>query len=502
VGFKLAEMFVDITANDKPAMAGLNRVQGAFMGLGSKLVALGAAIGGGAFFAKAIQGASDLAETTSKVNTVFGDSAGIVTGYADRMAKDFGLTKQPLLDAASIFGLMAKGAGFAQEDAAGFSTTMAQLAADSASFYNVPLDVALEKIRSGLSGEAEPLRAFGVFLSDAAIQAKAAEMGLVGLNGKLSEGQKIAARAAVIQEQLATASGDLARTANGTANQQRKALGDLENATIEFGAAVMPIYTGFLQAASEAIGGVNRWLQSNVDGINTWAQEVGGWLSAVGVMFRNWETTVAIVGVTIGGYLTNIQEMFAWVMGAIGQYGEWFANNWTAVIHDALNAVWTIFQNVFTNIKNLVGAAWEYITNPAGGFHFEFTPILDGFKATMEQLPEIAGPVLSDVQHDIDRLTMKMSDAEVARAETAAGIAANGAAAPAIAAATGEATGAAAAQQARTSSLESFASSLITGAFGKDKIAKDQLAVQRETRDILKAGALGGAAGLTVGVAG
>lgn len=498
MGFRLAELFVDITANDKPAINAMGRVQGAFAGLGSKLLALGAAIGGGAFLGKAIQGASNLAETQSKVNTVFGDSAGIVTGFADDMAKQFGLTKQPLLDAASIFGLMAKGAGFAEKEAAGFSTSMAGLAADASSFYNVPLDVALEKIRAGLSGEAEPLRAFGVFLSDAAMQAKAAEMGMGGLNGKLTEGQKIAVRAALIQEQLATANGDLARTAQGTANQQRKALGDVENATIAFGAAVMPIYTGFLQAASEAIGGVNSWLQSNADGINTWAQEIGGWLSAVGVMFRNWGITTEIVSVTIGGYLTNIEEWFAWVMGAIGQYGEWFANNWTRVIHDALNAVWTIFQNVFTNIKNLVKASWDYITNPAGGFNFQPTGILDGFKATMDKLPEIAGPALSSVQDQVDQLTMKMSDAEVARAETKAGIAGQQAAGMAIPGGGAAVAGGEAAQQARTTSLESFASNLITGAFGKDKIAKDQLAVQKETRDILKAGGLGGAAALGI----
>ena len=52
-------------------------------------------------------------------------------------------------------------------------TSLRPLAADLASFNNIDPTEALDKLRSGLVGEAEPLRSVGVLLNEAAVQAKA-----------------------------------------------------------------------------------------------------------------------------------------------------------------------------------------------------------------------------------------------------------------------------------------------------------------------------------------
>ncbi|MDG6746336.1 SDR family NAD(P)-dependent oxidoreductase, partial [Staphylococcus aureus] len=68
-------------------------------------------------------------------------------------------------------------------------------------------DEAIGKIRSGLSGESEPLRDFGVFLTEAAVKAKALELGMIKVGEELTEQGKIMARAILIQEGLADANG-------------------------------------------------------------------------------------------------------------------------------------------------------------------------------------------------------------------------------------------------------------------------------------------------------
>lgn len=476
--FKLAELFVQIGADDRQLKKGLSDVHAMLGGAATKLAALAGGIGAGAFFYKAVQGASNLQETLSKVGVVFGQSASEVEKMASQMAKDFGMPKNEMLDAASIFGLMAQGAGLAQDASAGFSNQMTKLAADAASFYNVPITDALQKIRSGLSGEAEPLRAFGVFLSEAAMQAKAAEMGIGGLHGKLNEGEKILVRQQLITEGLAKAQGDLARTSQGTANQQRKLMGDLTNGMAEFGAAVMPIWNGVLDAAVSALSGINGWLTESKDGITTWASTIGGYLAAAGVLFRNWDIAVQITAISFGEKMINMEEMVSWFVDSATQYATWFANNWYNVIYDALNAVYTAFQNIFTNIVNLAQASYNYITNPAGGFNFQFTGLLDGFKSTMEQLPEIAKPHLTSLQNQIDELTTKMGDAEVARVEGATALAAS-AATGAVARASAVATpGGGKETKSTTMGLEEFAKSLQAGVFG-DKTAQESLAAQK-----------------------
>src|SRR3546814_8984316 len=84
--------------------------------------------------------------------------------------------------------------------AAEMSQIFAQLAQDLGSFYNVDTETAIQKLRSGLSGESEPLRDFGVFLTEANVKAKALEIGLTGVGEELTEQEKILARNQLVLE--------------------------------------------------------------------------------------------------------------------------------------------------------------------------------------------------------------------------------------------------------------------------------------------------------------
>src|SRR3970040_1753858 len=58
-------------------------------------------------------------------------------------------------------------------------------AEDARSHFNPDVNDALAAIQAGLRGEADPLERFGVRLSQAAVKAKALEMGLVGATGEM-----------------------------------------------------------------------------------------------------------------------------------------------------------------------------------------------------------------------------------------------------------------------------------------------------------------------------
>ena len=256
--FKLAELFVDITANPSKMDAGLAAAKtklgaalAAMKGMAaaassSMLPLLGIAIGAEAF-RKGITGASDLAETMSKVEVVFGEASGQVTSFGDHMATTFGSNKKELLDAAAGFGLIAKGAGFSKEAAAGMSVEMARLADDASSFYNVPLEEALGKIKSALVGESEPIRSFGVLLNESAMKSEALKLGLKAVGGELTESQKVMARASLIQKGLSDATGDHARTSGGFANQLRELQGRLMELAVALGSVVLPVLNMMLR---------------------------------------------------------------------------------------------------------------------------------------------------------------------------------------------------------------------------------------------------------------
>lgn len=226
---------------------GFDRMAGGaarFVKLGVGAAARSAAVGVGILVSAATVGsykmlnmASDAAETASAFGTVFKGVSGDVAGYVDRMNKRFGITTAELQTAATTFGVFGKAAGVAKGDLGGFTKDLVGAGLDLASFYNADPTEVFQALRSGLAGEAEPLRQFGIFLSDAAMKSKAATM---GLTGELTESQKVMVRQAIIMESLGDAQGDMARTSDGLANKTKALKGRLTEAGTAIGTALLP----------------------------------------------------------------------------------------------------------------------------------------------------------------------------------------------------------------------------------------------------------------------
>jgi hypothetical protein len=281
---KLTDCYVEISAHDGKLMQGLAATRGKLEGWAREagsalkgmtdgvgglaaaggpigLVAGGvAAIGAAAvaagvattsFLIECGNKAGDLAEAINKVEVAFGDSAGVVKDFAQEAADRFGLVKKDTLDAAGAIGLMAQGAGMGQAEAARFSTSLTMLAADMTSLYNVPLPEMLLKLQSGLAGESEPLRRFGINLLESAVEARAVELGLAKAGEAVSDYAKIVARADLIFKGAQPAHGDLENTQDSLANRKRKLAGDWENFQTDIGAALIDPMSDALQLVNE-----------------------------------------------------------------------------------------------------------------------------------------------------------------------------------------------------------------------------------------------------------
>lgn len=225
-----------------------------------KLVVAAAAFVGiqqlGSFVSGAIKNFSALEESTSKANVVFGDFANTIFDFTANAPEQLGSTSAAAIEAASSVGNLFLSIGLGQQAAADMSVEIVQLGTDLASFNNITVDEALEKLRSGLVGETEPLRTLGVLLSEAAVNAKGFELGLGGVSGKLSEAEKVQARFAIIMEQTATAQGDFARTADGIANSQRSVTAAFEEFKAKIGEALAPLFGALLDQAPALIAGL------------------------------------------------------------------------------------------------------------------------------------------------------------------------------------------------------------------------------------------------------
>lgn len=198
----------------------------------------------------AIKAASNMEESLSKVNVVFGKGAREVEKFATGAARNLGQSKQAVLEAAGVFGTFGKAAGLAGTDLATFSNDFTTLATDLASFNNTTPEEAVQAIGAALRGEAEPLRRYGVLLNDATLKQEAMTLGIYDGKGALTAQQKILAAQSAIYKQTNDAQGDFMRTSDGLANSTRTLAATFENLKAKFGAA-------FIEQAKTATANIN-----------------------------------------------------------------------------------------------------------------------------------------------------------------------------------------------------------------------------------------------------
>lgn len=271
---------------------------------------------------KSVQSASNLEEQVNKTNVVFGDSAAEIQAWSRTTASAFGISRRAALEAAGGFGQMFQSAGLNEQLSAKMSQSITELGSDLASFNNIDPTEMLDKLRSGLAGEAEPLRRFGIFISEASVKAEAYRVGIAKVGEELTDQQKVQARYSLILSQTSKAQGDFARTSDSLANAQRRVRAQLEDAAAGIGQKVLPIvadaadkFAGFIDEFSKARG-VEAKFEVVVDGLQNIGRDIFEKVREA-VSQIDWDAAVTSVREGLLRAVTRIGE----VLGSI-DYGE------------------------------------------------------------------------------------------------------------------------------------------------------------------------------------
>lgn len=337
------------------------------------LAAAAAGLGALDFFKGAISGASDLNESTTKIQAIFGDATGAVQKFASGGAKALGQTKLDVLNAASTFGTFGKAAGLAGPDLAKFSTGFAGLSTDLASFYNTDPAQATEAIGAALRGESEPIRAYGVLLDEATLKAEAMNLGLLkpvknkdaiiaaqtkvtlaqraynkavkdhgkdsgealtaqvnltsssaalkkatdGTIPPLTQQQKVLAAQSAIYKQTKDAQGDFGRTSGGLANQQRILSATFKDFQTQIGTYLLPIMLKVVATGGKLLG----WIQANIPAVVA----IGGAILTLTAITMAYNASLAITAA--GGLTSYLKATKVAQMGAKAfAISQWLVN--------------------------------------------------------------------------------------------------------------------------------------------------------------------------------
>ena len=205
------------------------------------------------FSLSAIQAASSAQEAAGAFGTTFGGAAEQLNKQLAENANLFGLTTAEAQQLISVFGSVAQGIGFTQQESADLSSELFNLAGDIASFNNITAGAApvLQAFRSALVGEREALKTYGIAITEAEVQTKAFEQTGKNSADALTRQEKALATSALIFERASVQQGNAAREASGFAAQTLIARSATQELREELGEELLPAAGEVLRVFNE-----------------------------------------------------------------------------------------------------------------------------------------------------------------------------------------------------------------------------------------------------------
>jgi hypothetical protein len=315
-------------------------------GMTSGLAALGVGAGIGGILFGSIKKAMNAQESENLVKESFGPMLKAAEEWSKGLRKELGLNEYEVRQFAATFNVMLGSMGLAEQKAFDMSKGLTQLAYDMASFYNLDPAEAFQKLQSGISGEAEPLKRLGILVNETTVKAYALANGIGTVTGgiegnaralvlaskeyeqnkqkilaskksanekqiavekltfayeknieklkdtktELSENDKVLARYGLIMQSTAKAQGDMARTKGSLTNQIRIFKSQIDQSMITLGTKFIPMVT-------EVVGKFTKWMDLNADKYITSIGNGFDWV----VQHKDglWMTAKAVMGIAL-----------------------------------------------------------------------------------------------------------------------------------------------------------------------------------------------------------
>jgi hypothetical protein len=195
----------------------------------------------------AIDISSSLTEVENVVRTTFGNYEKLIQDFSKTSIQDFGMSELTAKQVASRFQAMGTAMGFSQGKMADMSLQLTKLTADMASFYDMEQSDVARNLQAVFTGETEPLRKYGLDLTQATLKEWAMKQGLDADISSMTQAEKTMLRYQYVMANTAAAPGDFARTSDTWANQIRILKQSFEQLAAIIGGALINAFKPFVR---------------------------------------------------------------------------------------------------------------------------------------------------------------------------------------------------------------------------------------------------------------
>ena len=227
-------------------------------------------------YTELIQPSIDLIETTNlfevsmgKVTDEYGNLDEEASKYytkaiafQGKMNEKLATNQKEVMEYQAKYYSMFKNQGIDLDKSYLMSESLTKAGYDIASLYNLSTEQAMEKIRAGIAGQVEPLRAIGIDISESALTKVVQNAGIERSVQQLSYAEKEVARYIAIIEQAGQAQGDFAKTFESPANQIRIFKNQLEELKQVAGSFLVGVFSNVLTYVNAIIMTLKEILKS------------------------------------------------------------------------------------------------------------------------------------------------------------------------------------------------------------------------------------------------
>jgi hypothetical protein len=207
--------------------------------------------------------AIDAVESENLFIVSLGRLEGAARSWSETYSKAVGANAYETRRMVGTLHVMLSNMGLVEERSLGMSERLTELVNDMASFYNITVEQAFEKITAGLTGEMEPLKRLGILVDDTTAKHYALANGIAKNWAEADQATKAYVRYRLILDQTTAAQGDLLRTQDSQANQLRRIQNQYEEFKIEMGRGLLPVMGEMLESVSGITAGLVDWAKTN-----------------------------------------------------------------------------------------------------------------------------------------------------------------------------------------------------------------------------------------------
>lgn len=372
---------------------------GSTSGLLKGLGQLAATVGLSTLTHQMIEMASNAQETQNILLQLFGPTGLVqVNEWAATMADTMGRSRFALMEFAGQIGAVVAPVIENKDRVREMSQSFAQLAVDLGSFYNSTDEDAARALRSGLTGEYESLKRYGIVINDATLQEIAHGRGISKKVTAMSVAEKTELRYAAVMKMTTAAQGDAARTGDGFANSSKGLWASLRDLGTMMGQTVLPSIEKVIKFAREGLSAFKQLAEKTFLLKGAMLVLAG----AAGVLALNMVSAFILPVAAVLGLIWAIDQLHALFNGGRSDIGDWL-DEWGGVgtadsLVQGLTESMTELQDLWDGLPDAEGS-WELISGAIDDVGFavqrvierlvELTEWLNPLKAAMKLAPTL-----------------------------------------------------------------------------------------------------------------